>query len=202
MGRGARGFSLPELLVALALLAVVFGGAAVVLQVGVATVKIGAGRTEAQANARTAVQRLVWDIREAGYDPLGAAFAAVVNQTASSITLQSDRNADGVIQAAPAGTCDPAAPAEVVRYRVLDGLLRRSVNPAVTDADPSRPCEAPIVGGMQALTLAYLDASGVATGVSANIRSVVLTVQLGPEEAGSTSQAGATMTDRVRLRNR
>lgn len=194
---GESGFSITELLVALAVVAVVLAGAVATLEVGLATVMTGAGRAETQSNARVAIQRIVPDIRAAGYDPTGASFDVVVNQTATSMTLQSDRDANGLIEA-PVGACDPGASAEIVRYSVVGTELRRSVNPGVDG------CETVIVGGVQSLSFAYLDAGGTATGVGANIRTVVVAVTLLPETAGNNPNqpTAATMTDRVRLRNR
>jgi hypothetical protein len=72
------------------------------------------------------------------------------------------------------------------------------VNPAIGS------CETVIVGGVQALGFTYLDASGAATATSANIRTVTVALTLRPETAGTNSHqpTAATMTDRVRLRNR
>ena len=198
MLRTQRGFTITELLVALAVVALVLAGALATLEVGLATVSTSAGRAETQSNARVALERMVPDIRSAGYDPTGAAFDVVINQSATSVTLQSDRNASGVIDAPPAGACDPVAPSELVRYRLVGTELRRSVNPAIDS------CETVVVGGVQALSFSYLDATGAATATSANIRTVAVSLTLRPETAGHNSNqpTAATMTDRVRLRNR
>ena len=198
MIRNECGFTITELLVALAVVALVLAGALGTLEVGLATVRTSAGRAETQGNARVAMERMVPDIRSAGYDPTGAMFDVVTNQSATSVTLQSDRNASGVIDAPAAGACDPTGPSEIVRYRLVGAELRRSVNPAIDG------CETVVVGGVQVLAFTYLDATGAATAVSANIRTVTVSLTLRPETAGHNSHqpTAATMADRVRLRNR
>jgi prepilin-type N-terminal cleavage/methylation domain-containing protein len=196
--RRQRGFTVVELLVALALVAIVVGGGVAALEVGLMTVQTSGGRAESQANARVAVQRMIPDIRNAGVDPTNLNFPAVTNQSATSVTLQSDLDGSGAITAPAGGVCDASAPSEIVRYRLVSSQLRRSVNPAVAG------CEAPVVGGVQALAFTYLDEGGNVTAVSANIRTVVVSVTMIPETAGNNpyQPTSSTVTDRVRLRNR
>jgi prepilin-type N-terminal cleavage/methylation domain-containing protein len=195
--RDRRGFGLVELLIALALVVVVMAGASVALDAGVRTVQTGAGRAETQSGARVAIGRMVPDIREAGYDPNAVGFDAVIKPGVASVTLQSDRDASGVIEAAAVAGCDPTGPSEVVRYRAVGGELRRSVNPA----DDS--CETVLVTGVQALSFSYLDAAGNVTGTPAGIRTVAISVSIVPAGGGNPQQPTAVlMTDRVRLRNR
>jgi prepilin-type N-terminal cleavage/methylation domain-containing protein len=195
---GQRGFTLIELLVAMVAIVGVLAGAVLALEVGLLTVQTSGARAESQSNARMALQRMVPDIRTAGYDPTGVNFPVVINQGATSVTLQSDRNANSIIDPLGAGACDPAAPSEVVRYSLVGTELRRSVNPAVGS------CEAPVIGGVQALNFSYLDAGGNATAVSADIRTIVVSITARPETPGYNSQQPSTVvvTDQVRLRNR
>jgi type IV pilus assembly protein PilW len=197
MEKHEGGFTLVELLIALAMTGVVAAGVAAAVEAGLMAVEIGGGRAESQANARRALQRIVPDIREAGYDPLAAGFAAVINQTATSVTLQSDRDSSGGIDL-PVGACDPSAPSEIVRYQLVGNELRRSVNPGVAG------CEAAVVGGVQALSFAYLDAGGAVTAVGADVRTVVISLTLRPETPGTNQYQplAASAADRVRLRNR
>ena len=196
--RGHGGFTVVELLVALGLVAVVIGGGLLALEVGLMTVQTSGGRAESQANARVAVQRMIPDMRNAGVNPTNFNFPAVTNQSATSVTLQSDLDGDGAITAAAAGGCDASAASEVVRYRLVGNELRRSVNPA------SAGCETPVVGGVQALAFAYLDEGGAVTATSASIRTIVVTVTMVPETPGNNPNqpTSSTVTDRVRLRNR
>jgi type IV pilus assembly protein PilW len=197
VARDARGFTLAELLIGAAMMAVILGAAVVSVQVGTQSSTVATGRAEAQGNARYALDRIVREVRAAGYDPSNAGFAAITTQSPTSITLQSDLNGNGVIDA-PAGVCDANALTERIRYRRIGDTIARSANPA--DA----ACEATIVGGVQALTFTYLHANGTATATSADIRTIRVSLTVVPESA-TVSQRGvmaATMTDQARLRNR
>jgi len=234
MTQNQRGFGLIELLVALATAGIVLASAVLALEVGLLTFTTSAGRAETLSNARVAIQRMTPDIRDAGYEPSpcpspgpgqppgpccpGAScgdptscadgihrFCAIVNQSATSFTLQSDQGGqapaapgDGLITPAGAGACDAAAPSETVRYSLVGNQLRRSVNTA------SGSCETPIIGGVQALSFTYLGADGNVTAVSANIRTIVLSLTVVPETAGynPNQPTAVTVTDKIRLRNR
>lgn len=195
--RDHRGFTLAELLVVMVVAAIVLGAALAAVQVGTATSEVATGRTEAQANGRFALERMVADVRAAGYDPLTTGFDVVEAPTASSVILRSDLNANGALDP-PAGACDPSVAAERVRYRLSGQLLLRSTDPA------NAACEAALVGGVQALAFVYLRADGTVTAVPAEVRSIRVSMTLRPETV-TGQQVGvmtATLVDEVRFRNR
>jgi Tfp pilus assembly protein PilW len=193
----ARGFTLAELLIGAAMMAVILATAVVGVQVGTQSSMIATGRAEAQGNARSALDRIVRDVRAAGYDPSSAGFAAITAPSASSITLQSDLNGNGVIDP-PAGACDANALTERIRYRRVGNTILRSADPADV------ACEATIVAGVQALTFTYLQADGTVTAASADIRTIRVSLTVAPEgaPASQTGVMAATMRDQARLRNR
>jgi prepilin-type N-terminal cleavage/methylation domain-containing protein len=195
------GFSLPEILVAMAVTGLVLAAVVAAFQFGSQAFLTASGQVDAQQNSRWALQRIMSDVRAAGYDPTGASFAAITNRASTSLTLQNDLNGNGVIDP-PAGPCDPGGSTEQVRYRLVAGELRRSTNPA----DPA--CEAAVLGGVQNLNLSFLDAAGGALTDNAAddlaVRIVVVSITLAPEVV-SNDLIGAinvTMVDQVRLRNR
>lgn len=199
--RGQRGFTLAEMLVVTAVLGVVFAGVLVGLQMGVASSRTGTGRVDAQSAARVGLDRIMRDIRSAGVDPTGNAFAAaaVVNTAqANQIVVHSDLNASGNIVAPAAGACDPVGDSEIVQYRVVGNELRRSSNPNIA------ACEAAVVGGVQSLTFQYLAADGGAPANNAAITTVVVTLTIAPETVtgAQTGVMVVTMTDQARIRNR
>jgi type II secretory pathway component PulJ len=193
------GFSLAELLVAFAVVALVLAGATTAFQAGTRVLEFGVDQAAAQQAARAALQRVSREIRWAGYghpNPVTGNYnftAIAAGQTAQSLTLQNDFNGNGNADP-PAGACDATAVTEQVRYR-LDGTdLRRSENPG----DPA--CDVILASGIAGLTFQYLDGTGVETADPAQIRTVVITMRV-------TSQNGATeravvMRDEIRLRNR
>ncbi len=196
MTGGARGFTLVELLVGLAVAALVLAAAGLVLQFGLGAVQASANQAEAQQGARWALERMVQEIRGAGYDPTATPpayhFDAVTAATATGLTLQSDLNGNGVVD--PSGSCDPAAVTERVGYRLVGTELRRATDP------PANTCEAPVVAGVTGFDLAYLDADGNPTATPSAIRTVAVTVTLAAGSGGAGRSV--TLADRVRLRNR
>jgi Tfp pilus assembly protein PilW len=188
------------MLVVVAVLGVVFAGVLVGLQAGVASSRVGSGRAEAQQSVRIGLDRIMRDLRSAGVDPSGNAFAAaavVSTAQAAQMVVNTDLDASGGAVAPGAG-CDPAADSEVVQYRVVSNELRRSVNPAIA------ACEAAVVGLVQSLAFQYLAADGTAPASNAAITTVVVTLTMLPEQvtgAGLGAMA-VTMTDQARIRNR
>ena len=66
-----RGFSLAELLVVCALLGTVMAGVLGLLMIGQQSATATANKVDAQSNVRMGIDRLIEEIREAGYLPQG-----------------------------------------------------------------------------------------------------------------------------------
>ena len=172
-----RGFTLAELLVAIAILGLIMVGVLTLLMRGNESYLTGSNQAEAQASARAAIERMTLDIREAGYGPRtdgvcalplpGGCFNAVINHTATSFTLQMDWNG---VPAPPANPIEPLVRAcvsytwgagdgfcpagtvsrgEQVTYTVVGGTLCRQES--VIDVVPVAPCPAgvPLVTSVQ-----------------------------------------------------
>jgi prepilin-type N-terminal cleavage/methylation domain-containing protein len=200
-----RGFTLTELLVAMAMMAFVLSAGLLALQAGTQASEVATGRAEAQSNVRFALGQIIADMRGAGYDPTGNGFDPVDGGTLAlaSVQIVSDLNANGAIDV-PGNPCDASGPAERVRYRQVGTDLMRAVMTTNTVA----ACEAVLIGGVQSLTFTYMDANGTALPAAAasapNVRAIDISLTLKPESiTGSRQGAGtATMRDRARLRNR
>jgi len=202
-----RGFTLAEMLVVCALLGTVMAGVLSLVMVGQQSATATMNQVDAQSNARMGIDRVIEEIREAGYLPAGPtcptapatpcppynyAFPAVTAQTATALTIQNDWNADNVIQTV--AVTDPISGAqrgEQVVYSFAAGQLRRQE--IGIDAAP-----VVVAAGIISLTYTFLDQNNAVTGTAANIRTVTVTLTT----QQSAGQPQVTMVHRVRLRNR
>jgi prepilin-type N-terminal cleavage/methylation domain-containing protein len=205
--RDQRGFSMSELLVVCAILGIVMAGVLSLLMVGQQSASTTSNKVDAQANARVGIERMIEEIREAGYLPAGPtcpgapatpcppfnyAFSAITNQSATGLTIQNDWNANNTIQTT--SVVDPISGGnrgEQVIYSFADGQLsRREMG---VDAAP-----VVLASGIISLAFTYLDQGNAVTGTAADIRTVTITMTT----QQSTGQPQVTMVHRVRLRNR
>lgn len=123
-----RGFTLAELLVAIAILGLIMIGVLTLLMTGNQSYLSGSNQAEAQASVRAGLERMTLDLREAGYGPttdqncvpptpVAGCFNAVAGPggvggpTATSFTLQADWNGSG-----GANPIQPAIPPVLVPY--------------------------------------------------------------------------------------
>jgi|GEM_PF-805488 len=220
-----RGFTLAELLVAIAIVGLVMTGLLTLLQKGNESYLAGANQVEVQSAIRAALERMTQDIREAGYDPTGlAGFPAITNQTATSFSIQNDWDGNGAINPAItvcvtyswAACPNPGGPnnrGEQIDYSIVGGTLQRRewgvdavAQPFVTNvvgAAVGSDCAGALVNNPPIFQ--FCDAGGN-PGIPPNIRTVVVNVQAGVQgqTPGSwkTGAVQVTMSDRIRLRNR
>jgi prepilin-type N-terminal cleavage/methylation domain-containing protein len=187
-----RGFTLAELLVAIAVVGLIMTGLLTFMMSGNQTYLTGSNQIEAQQAARVALARMVREIRGAGYNPTGApacppAISCPIvgapgfgNPANTALMIQNDLDGDGTFE-------------EQIAYTLNGTDLQRQGQT--------------IVGGIQALAFTYLDENGVelVPAQPQNIRSVQIVLTTQPENQPATWQTGrvsVTMSDQVRLRNR
>jgi prepilin-type N-terminal cleavage/methylation domain-containing protein len=216
---GQRGFTLAELLITTAIIGFVMAGLYVMLSTGQQSYSVGVSQVEAQQNVRLAVDRMVQDLRNAGYCPTCAnsctpvppattprPFEAITAQSATGFTIQNDWNGDYNCTALTgintAGTVNYLGTVtqrgEQIIYDVSAGNLRR--REMGVDGAP-----VVLAGGIAAATFTYQDVNGAVTATSANIRRVVITITAQPAVQPAATQQGkalVTVQDTVRLRNR
>jgi prepilin-type N-terminal cleavage/methylation domain-containing protein len=175
--RCQAGHSLVEMLVAMAIMAVLMAATLTILQSGLAASGWGARRVYAQQAVRVALERMAHELREAGYDPTSAGIEAVVVAEPMRIVFQRDLDGDGVI----------GPTHERVTYLLRPGetTLRRDAGGGAQ----------PVAEGVRRFALFYVDVNGVPTSEPARVASVRIEL-----EAGSTGPE-AIMTTQIVLRN-
>jgi len=188
--RSEGGFTVPELMVAMTLSAMIMAGIFLAHKAGQDAYLFGSARIEVQQNARVAVNRMIEEIRRAGFDPTVSGNFGIQQATATTFSFRGDfgdsnevGKGDGVVQAT-----------ETIIYSLSGTTLRRDAGAGAQ----------PLVEGVQALTFSYLDKDGNATAHLGLIRTVVMTVETKSEEnPGSYSPGNQRVkaVNRVRLRN-
>jgi type IV pilus assembly protein PilW len=170
----ARGFTLAELLVTLAVTGLLLAAAGTMLLAGQRAWALGAARVEAQQSARVALERMAKELREAGYDPTGAGLAAIVLAEPDRVAFQRDLDGDGVL--------DPTR--ERVTYLLRGTVLRRDAGGGAQ----------PIIEGVRRLAIEYFDRSGAVTADPGRVVALRIRLEVG-------RGAAVVMETHVRLRN-
>jgi prepilin-type N-terminal cleavage/methylation domain-containing protein len=176
--RAESGFSLAELLVALAVLGLCLAGGSVLLASGLGAWALGSARVEAQQGARLALERLERELREAGYDPTGAGIAAVITALPQEVSFQRDLNGNGIV--------DPTRERVTWLLRPGDTVLRRDAGGGAQ----------PVVEDARRFSLTYFDAGGSPTADPARVAAVAILLEVG------RPGAAVTLASQVGLRNR
>ncbi len=175
--------TLGDLLVSIAVLALVMTANLTLLAEGRRAYEIGAAKVEAQQAGRIALSRLAREVRTAGAGTANVTFSAIAVAEPSRIVLQRDWNVDGVI----------AGRRETITWKLDGSVLRRDAGGGAQ----------PIVNGVRALAFRYLDADDQPTSVPSAIRSVVIVLTTAPAGTASPSaDVTTTLSTQVRLRNR
>src|SRR3972149_2488435 len=90
------GFTIVELLVSILLTSIIMTAVYSVYRVQTHSAKVQESRLEAQEYARSVLDMMVREVRNAGYAPTGAACAVVVSASSQTIQFAYDANANGV----------------------------------------------------------------------------------------------------------
>jgi type IV pilus assembly protein PilW len=182
---GARlssdGFSLAELLVSLAVLGLLLAGTFSILNGSLQAVGWGSARLAAQQSARVALDRMVKELRGAGYDPTSAGIAPIVAAAPTLVSFQNDLNGNGVV--------DPTRERVTYLLRPGESILRRDAG----------GCAQPIIEGVRRLVLTYFDRAGAPTTDPARVTLIRISVEVGldgPKSIMETSVSVRNQRDR------
>jgi type IV pilus assembly protein PilW len=190
-GLSHAGFSMIELLIVIAILAILFtfmykGFERLNRYYTAENVK-----ASTQQSARIGVEMMVQDIRRAGLNPLGTAGAGIVAASPTNFRFTADANFDG----------DVADPSEDITYGLnLDGTCGTCLQQA-NDLGTET-----LLGDVNTLAFTYLDDTGIAIPTAdlatrrADIRTVGITLTVN-RPAGRDGTVSRTYTTQVRCRN-
>ena len=176
---GSRGYSLVDMLVAMAIGGGMLAASATLLHLGLHAWVWGAARVEAQQSTRYALERMASELREAGYDPTAAGIAPVVVAEPARVEFQRDLNGNGVI--------DPTRERVTYVLRAGESILRRDAGGGAQ----------PVINGVRAFQLAYLDREGVETTDPAAVIAVRARLEVGSAGTGVLMETQATLRNRL-----
>jgi prepilin-type N-terminal cleavage/methylation domain-containing protein len=219
-----RGYTLAEMMVVCAVVGLVMSGLLALVMSGQKAYWFGTTQVDGQQSVRVAIERMVKEIREAGYEPQPGVtdpatcpssqyplytasvpcykFVPITSQSATALTLQF--NWDGSTCSTP---CSPINTSALVTdpmicavtacrgERITYSLSGGNLMRQESVVDGSAQV---IASGITALTFTYLDENNNVTAATDLIR----TVQISVTAQTATRGAVVTMVDRVRLRNR
>jgi prepilin-type N-terminal cleavage/methylation domain-containing protein len=201
-GTPARGFSLIELMVAMAMACIVLG----------AIYSIHAGLTKSyttqnaaadvQETMRAGIDFMAEDIWMAGFDPLGTGSFGITAATDTSVHFTSDHNMDGTLTLV--GTSRPLSDAEEIEYSLKGTQLIKILDGKTTWHDPDDV----LVDNVTGLKFAYYDNDGAKLpkppGELKDQLTDIRTIEVWMEvqaPAGRGQKVTRTYTTRFRCRN-
>jgi len=152
-----HGFSLVELLIAMAISSIVLGAA---VNTFIAQRRAYAQQeqvTQMTQETRAAMEMVTREVRMAGYNPASTSFAGITYNS-TQVQIRADLNGDG----------DTADTNETIVYS-----YNNATQQLLRDTNGSSQ---PIADHIQAFTFDYLDGAGTSTTTTANIRQIRITI--------------------------
>lgn len=178
------GFTLIELMIALALGMIVMASVATTFTTQTRVYSAQEQINQMEQNARGALDIMSREIKMAGYKPNGGSVTGVVSYTSTSLTIQADLNADGAISTSGSDYEQIA-----YAYDSTNKKITRQVGGAAA---------ATLAENISAFTFTYYQASGTTTATSAtNIRRIKIEITAKTEkpDPGYSSNGGYRTVD-------
>lgn len=157
IGRGERGYSLVELLVALGVGMIALAAFYGVFFVQNKRFNVEEQIAEMQQNVRAGLETITMDVRMAGYNPAAVGTFSGITVSGTQLELKADLDGDGAI-----------AGAEDVIYKYDSANKRVTRNIGGGDQ--------PFMENVQAFTFEYLDSAGNVTAAAALVRQIRISV--------------------------
>lgn len=211
--KSKKGFTIIELLVSVLLTSIIMGAIYSVYRVQTHSAKVQENRLEAQEYARSTLDMMVREIRNAAYNPLSISALAlntgcdalgngapgVVTATGTSLRFTYDFQGAGTPPANPDSDCNDAD--EDITYTLTGSDITRTARSATGG---SLTTETLTNGNVTNFQLQYFKQDGTAATGLTDIQRVLIsiTVQSKNPDAEFGGQLTATMTSNADLRNR
>lgn len=168
-GKSDAGFTILELLIAIAIGLTVLGATYGVFTLHSKTFGNQEQIAEMQQNLRAAMDFMTREIRMAGYDPTGSSNAGIVSAVSDSINFTLDITSTSGPDAPDGDTADPNEHITYSLYTV-DGIQKLGRKSTASAGNQ------PVAEYIQSLTFQYWDANGNTTTTAANIRRIRVTI--------------------------
>lgn len=188
-GSDCRGFTMIELMVALAIGLVVFAATSTLFVVSLRTFRSQAVTIGVQQDARAALEIMSREIRMAGFNPCRHSGAGIVTAESGRIGFTLDRNMNGHVD---------STDEEYVSY-ALDPKKRTIYR--ILYKDDKRATKQPLVEGASDLAFTYLNAQGDPASAPDDIKSIGIAVTCAQRDTGGRTVSRSFSTT-VALRNR
>lgn len=207
--RGPSGFSLVELMIAMAVGLVILGATYSLFTIQNKQLGNQDVITEMQQNARMAMEMISRELRMAGYNPTGTPLTRCTGTTTATTTCVGIRNAaaDAISFTADLnGNGDLTVGAGIDNPNeniVYDRYLSSGVYALGRTSNGSK---SPLINHLDLMSFSYFNASGVATTDLASIREVQITIRtiaskMDPSYPTNGGYRTYTLTSRVAPRN-
>jgi len=174
---GEKGFSFLELLIVLGVFSFIVGGLFSVLQRSQTRYQFEQDVTEAQQAARTAVDLMEREIRLAGFPKLSyydAALGYTANSSVISLGFVTTNSTDLIFE----GDINEDGIVEVVEYRLNGTVLERSAVAKPGGGTAATPAFKTLAENVRTLSLTYFDSANNSTTIPANVKRVVVNLNL------------------------
>lgn len=198
-----RGFSLLELLIVLAVFSLILGGLFSSAKNAQARYSFEQDILDSQQSARSAVDMMSREIRQAGFPKIGYYDTALGWNSSNSDKVAAGFITVGSTQMGFEGDINEDGIVELVEYRLNGTVLERSAVAKPAGGGTPTSSFIPLANNIRTLTFNYFDTNGNSTTTPASVKSVAISLDLSTNQFNPQSRRLQTfsLSARVCVRN-